>query len=62
MEKILAHQHHEVKKELDKVTREVTDMQKEINKVLQNADTQINTCVKKQASKRQKQLQNWSTN
>ena len=48
---ITSEAYHEVQKELDKVTREINDIQKEIRKVLQNADTQISTSIKKQESK-----------
>jgi len=51
IEKILKHHYQEGQKELDKVTRDMKDIQKEINKVLQNADTQITTSVKQQESK-----------
>jgi len=69
MEKLLAHQHHEVQKKLVKVTKEVKYMQNKINNVLQNADTQISTYVNKQDPKWSEavtkqvdnELKNWST-
>ena len=59
---ILDRQHHEFQKELDKATREMKDMQKEIFvcisfischfiKVLQNVYTQISTSVENQELK-----------
>jgi PHD-finger len=50
-EKIVEHQQNEVLKEIEKLTKEMKDIQKEVSKVLQNADTQISTSVKKQELK-----------
>jgi len=51
IEKILERHHQEVHKELDKVTRELKDIQRDMNKVLQNADMQISTSIKQQELK-----------